>query len=113
MHYIDVTVIEAFRKGSWEVLGPILTPTFQYLSGSTGTVQQLPEYIEDLQTNPEPDLTIDQVVIHLDGDSAVVSSRCTSDGKRFSRYLDSYRRGGPLGWTCFHACVWPLKDASA
>jgi hypothetical protein len=105
---LNVQFIEAFRKGSWEILGQILTPTFQYLSGSTGEVQQLPEYIEDLQTNPSPDLQIDQVVIHLDGDAAVVSARCTSDGLRFSRYVDSYRRG-EQGWTCFHACVWPLK----
>ena len=110
---LNVQFIDAFRKGSWEVLGPILTPTFKYLSGSTGQVQELPDYIEDLQTNPEPNLEIDQVVIQLDGDCAVVSARCTSDGKRFSRYVDSYRRGGPLGWTCFHACVWPLKAAEA
>lgn len=110
LRQLNVQFIEAFQKGSWEVLGPILTPTFQYLSGSTGTVQELPAYIEDLETNPEPNLTIDQVVIHIDGDSAVVSSRCTSNGVRFSRYIDSYRRGGPLGWTCYHACVWPLAN---
>jgi hypothetical protein len=113
LEQLNVQFIDAFRKGSWEVLGPILTPTFKYLSGATGEIQELPEYIEDLQTNPGPTIEIDQVVIHLDGDSAVVSSRVTADHQRYSRYVDSYHRGGPLGWTCFHACVWPIESTQA
>ncbi len=105
---LNVQFIDAFRKGSWQLLEPILTPSFQYLSGSTGQVQSLPDYIEDLTTNPTPELEIDQVVIRVDGDCAVVSARCTSDRVSYSRYVDSYRRHAG-GWTCFHACVWPLK----
>lgn len=110
---LNVQFIDAFRKGSWEVLEPILAPGFRYLSGSTGKVEELPEYVTDLQTNPSPGLEIDQVVIHVDGDSAVVSARCTSDKVRYSRYVDSYHRDPARGWICFHACVWPLKAAGS
>jgi len=103
--------IEAFRKGSWELLEPILTPAFTFLSGVTGEVQELPAYIEDLRANPLPALAIDQVVVRVDGDCAVVSARTTVDGTRFGRYLDSYRREAG-GWRCFHACVWPVPTAA-
>lgn len=100
--------IEAFRKGSWEMLRPILSPSFQYLSGATGKVEELPAYVEDLETNPSPTLEIDQVVIHVDGDSAAVSARTSAGAGRYSRYIDSYHRTA-AGWICFHACVWPLQ----
>lgn len=100
--------IEAFRQGSWDILGKILTPGFQYLAGTTGKVEELPAYIEDLQTNPSPNLQIDQVVIHIDGDSAVVSARCFAEVGKYSRYVDSYHRVDGA-WRCFHACVWGLK----
>jgi len=99
--------IEAFRQGSWELLQPILTESFSYLSGVTGEVQELPDYIADLRANPIPKLAIDQVVIRVDGDGAVVSARTTQDGVRYGRYLDSYRREAD-GWRCYHACVWPV-----
>ncbi len=105
---LNTQFIDAWRKGAWEVLEPILTPTFRYLDGASGQVQELPDYITDLKTNPAPTLEIDQVVIQVDGDSAVASARCTHDGVNFTRYVDSYHRLED-GWGCFHACVWPLK----
>lgn len=99
--------IEAFCKGSWDILQPILSPGFQYLNGKTGEVWQLPRYIEDLKQNPQPTLLIDQVVVHVDDDAAVVSARTSVRPEKYNRYVDSYvRRNGQ--WTCIHACVWPL-----
>jgi hypothetical protein len=34
--------IEAFRQGSWELLEPILAPSFSYLDGATGEVWSTP-----------------------------------------------------------------------
>lgn len=103
--------IEAFRQGSWELLKPILTDGFSYLNGNTGDVTTIEPYAESLRQNPAPALAIDQVVVHVDGDAAVVSARTTMTGETFSRYVDSYeRRDGE--WKCYHACVWALKPAT-
>lgn len=102
--------IEAFCKGSWETLEPILSSGFRYLDGKTGEVWELPRYIEDLRANPQPTLVIDQVVIHVDEDAAVVSARTSVRPGKYNRYVDSYvRRNGE--WTCYHASVWPLPVA--
>jgi len=104
---LNLTFIEAFCKGSWEILEPILSPNFVYLDGKTGEVWDLPKYIDDLRQNPQPTLVIDQVAIAVDGNAAVVSARTSTRPGKFSRYVDSYeRRDGR--WTCIHACVWPL-----
>lgn len=100
--------IEAFRQGSWEMLEPILAPTFVYLDGASGDVQQLDAYIEDLRGHPLPTLAIDQVAVHIDGNTAFVSARTSGGTNRFSRYIDTYERRDD-GWACVHACVWPLK----
>lgn len=100
--------IDAFRHGSWETLQPVLSPSFRYLDGATGELWELPRYIEDLRANPAPTLGIDQLVVHVDGDAAVVSARSSSRPGQFNRYVDSYeRREGT--WVCYHACVWPLR----
>jgi Domain of unknown function (DUF4440) len=99
--------IEAFRQGSWELLEPVLSPSFSYLDGATGEVWEHERYVENLRSNPSAALAIDQVVIHVDGDAAVVSARTSRQPGRYSRYVDTYeRRDG--GWQCIHACVWPL-----
>ena len=103
--------IEAFRVGSWDLLEPIVSPSFRYLDGATGETWELGAYIENLRANPLPDITIDQIVIHVDGDVAAVSARSCSKPGRHSRYLDSYHRS-PDGWKCHHACVWPLPEIS-
>ena len=98
--------IDAFRNGSWEQLSPVLSPGFAYLDGATGEVWEHERYVENLRANPSPTLRIDQVVVHVDGDTAIVSAR-TSRPERRGRYVDTYeRRDG--GWLCVHACVWPL-----
>jgi Domain of unknown function (DUF4440) len=100
--------IDAFRNGSWEQLEPVLSPGFSYLDGITGEVWEHERYVENLRANPSPTLQIDQVVVHVDGDTAVVSARTSRPG-RHGRYVDTYeRRDG--GWLCVHACVWPLPD---
>ena len=100
--------IEAFRQGSWELLRPILSENFCYLDGSTGEVWELERYIDDLDGKPLPGIGVDQVAIHVDGDTAVVSARSFARPGRYSRYLDTYRcRDGQ--WECVHACVWPLQ----
>lgn len=103
--------IESFRQGSWQMLKPILSPSFSYLNGATGETLAIEPYAESLEGNPVPALTIDQVVVHVDGDSAVVSARTSREAGRYSRYVDTYeRRDG--SWVCTHACVWPLQPAN-
>jgi Domain of unknown function (DUF4440) len=105
---LNLQFIEAFRQGSWELLEPILSPTFSYLDGATGEVWAHDRYVANLRDNPSPSLTIDQVVIHIDSDTAVVSARTSRQPARYGRYVDTYaRRDG--GWICVHACVWPLQ----
>jgi hypothetical protein len=103
--------IEAFRRGSWEFLKPILSPSFSYLDGATGEVWTQERYIEDLRNNPLPTIGIDQLVVHVDGDVAVVSARSSTSSERHNRYVDTYVRGED-GWRRIHACVWPLLDGS-
>ncbi len=104
---LNVRFIEAFRRGSWELLEPILSPSFTYLDGATGEVWTQEKYIEDLRYNPLPTIGIDQMVVHVDGDVAVVSARSFTSPERHNRYVDTYARR-ELGWRCTHACVWPL-----
>ncbi len=99
--------VDAFRKGSWDLLRPILSPGFSYLDGATGDVWDMDRYIAVLEGNPLPTIGIDQVVVHIDGDTAVVSARSFTRPGKYNRYVDTYaRRDG--GWLCVHACVWPL-----
>ena len=104
---LNLQFIDAFRKGSWEILEPILSPSFAYLDGATGEVWSQERYIEDLRSSPLPAIGIDQVVIHVDGDVAVVSARSFTRPGRYNRYVDTYERR-EKGWLCVHACVWPL-----
>lgn len=100
--------IDAFRNGSWEQLRPVLSPSFSYLDGATGEVWEHDRYVENLRSNPSPALAIDQVVVHVDGDTAIVSARTTRRPGAYARYVDTYeRRDGD--WLCVHACVWPLS----
>jgi Domain of unknown function (DUF4440) len=101
--------IDSFQRGSWELLEPILSPSFSYLDGTTGEVWELDRYATALDGHPSPSLTIDQLVVHVDGDTAVVSARSSREPGTYSRYVDTYeRREG--GWRCVHACVWALSQ---
>lgn len=108
---LNLQFIEAFRQGSWELLEPILSPSFAYLDGATGEVWAHESYVEDLRSNPSPALAIDQVVVHVDGNAAVVSARTSGGQGRYNRYVDTYERRDN-GWVCVHACVWPLQTSS-
>ena len=99
--------IEAFRRGSWQLLQPILAPDFAYLDGTTGEVWPMDRYIAGLDGKPMPTIEIDQVRVHVAGDVAVVSARSFTRPDRFNRYVDTYQRRGEH-WLCVHACVWPL-----
>jgi hypothetical protein len=105
---LNVQFVDAFRKGSWELLEPILSPSFSYLDGATGEVWSQQKYIADLRGNPLPTIDIDQVVVHVDGNVAVVSARSFTRPGKYSRYVDTYERRGD-SWVCVHACVWPLQ----
>jgi Domain of unknown function (DUF4440) len=102
--------VDAFRRGSWELLEPILSPSFSYLDGATGEVWDQERYIEDLRRNPQPTIGIAQVVVHVDGDVAIVSARSSTAPTRSNRYIDTYERRED-GWVCVHACVWPLRQS--
>jgi ketosteroid isomerase-like protein len=99
--------IDAFRRGSWDVLAPILAPSFTYLDGATGEVWSRERYVTNLEGHPLPTIAFDQLVVHVDGDLAVVSARTSVTPGRYSRFVDTYHRR-PEGWRCVHACVWPL-----
>jgi hypothetical protein len=43
---LNLQFIEAFRRGSWELLEPILSPSFSYLDGATGEVWSHERYVE-------------------------------------------------------------------
>ena len=103
--------IEAFRRGSWELLEPILSPGFSYLDGATGEVWTHERYVDNLRSHPSPSLSIDEVAIHVDGDTAVVSARTSRQPGSYSRYVDTYQRRGE-DWLCVHACVWPLQQSA-
>jgi len=100
--------IEACRVGSWEQLRALLGHDFRYLDGRTGELWEEERYVEDLRHNPAPSLAIDEVVIHVAGNTGTVSARSRVVGRAHrNRYLDTYeRRDGR--WVCVHACVWPL-----
>ena len=49
-------------------------------------------YVADLDGRPMPTLTFDQLVIHVDGDVAVVSARSSTRPDRHNRYVDTYER---------------------
>jgi hypothetical protein len=101
--------IEAFRQGSWELLEPILSPGFAYLDGATGEVWTHERYVADLRGHPSAALAIDQVVVHVDGNTAIVSARTSRQPGTYGRYVDTYERR-ESGWLCVHACVWPLQQ---
>lgn len=103
--------IDAFRIGSWERLRPILADDFAYLDGDTGERWSQEQYVADLDGQAIPDIAIDQVQIHVAGDTAIVSARTTRTTGRpgvHRRYVDTYERRGD-GWLCVHACVWLLS----
>ena len=105
---LNLQFIEAFRQASWELLEPILSPSFSYLDGASGEVWLHERYVDNLRANPAPALDMDQVTVHVDGDTAVVSARTCRQPGRYSRYSDTYERRSD-GWCCVHACVWPLQ----
>lgn len=102
--------IEACRAGSWAMLQPVLSPEFRYLDGVTGEVWDMDDYIKDLEASPAPSLTIDQVTIHVAGNTAVVSARTSHESGRRNRYVDTYQRDSD-DWLCVHACVWPVEPS--
>jgi hypothetical protein len=107
---LNARFIEAFRQGSWELLAPILSPSFSYLDGATGEVWPHDRYVDNLRSNPSPALAIDQLAVYVDGDTGVVSARTSRRPGRYSRYIDTYARRAD-DWLCVHACVWPLASS--
>jgi Domain of unknown function (DUF4440) len=103
--------IEAFRQGSWELLEPVLSPSFSFLDGASGEVWTHERYVQNLRSHAAPSLSIDQVAVHVDGNAAVVSARTSRQPGRYSRYVDTYERRDE-GWRCIHACVWPLQNSN-
>jgi hypothetical protein len=105
----NLRFIEAWRQGSWPMLEPIVSRSFCYLDGATGEAWNMECYIKELTKHPDSALVIDQVVILVDGDTAVVSARSASPTRpgQAHRYIDTYARSGD-DWLCIHACVWPL-----
>jgi hypothetical protein len=104
---LNAQFVDAFRQGQWRLLAPILSSDFSYLDGGTGEVWAMERYIADLEAQALPTIEIDQVRIHVDGTTAIVSARSHTRPDHFNRYVDTYEhRDGR--WLCVHACVWPL-----
>ena len=101
--------IAACRAGSWDDLEPILSSRFRYVDGVTGSRWEMDRYRDDLCAHPNPELSIDQVVVHLAGDTAGVSARTSNGTGRHHRYLDVYARESGE-WKCVQACVWPAES---
>src|ERR1039457_4618807 len=100
--------IDACRKGSWDMLRPILSPSFGYIDGTTGEVWERQQYIDDIEGQPAPGLGIDQVAVHVDGDTAGVSARGLGRPAGRSPGSGDTYEGRAGGWRCVHAGVWPL-----
>lgn len=98
--------IAACREGSWEKLQQVLDPSFRYVDGASGELWPMDDYIADLRAHPSPQLEIDQVVVHVVGDTAGVSARTSNGTDRHNRYLDVYQHTVD-GWACVQVCVWP------
>jgi hypothetical protein len=77
--------VDAFGRGSWELLQQILSPGFSYLDGATGEVWPMDRYIADLEANPLPTIGIDQVRVHVDGHTAGVAAWSFAHPGRFNR----------------------------
>lgn len=105
LHALNERFIDACREGSWEQLQEILDPAFRYVDGGSGALWDMHDYIADLRANPSPGLRVDQVVVHVAGNTAGVSARTSNGSGRHNRYLDVYQRT-PDGWACVQACVW-------
>ena len=100
--------VEACRRGSCEQLRSMFSPSFTYLNGATGEVWGTTRFLQDVVENPSPSVRIDQLVIHIDGNTAAVSARSLRLPNSSNRYLDTYeRRNGE--WRCVHSCAWPLE----
>lgn len=108
LNTLNTAFIEACRLGSWPGLRKILSDWFRYVDGTTGQMWDMAEYIADLEAHPDPTLRIDQVVIHMAGDTAGVTARTSNRSGTHNRYLDVYARE-PSGWRCVQACVWPTQ----
>jgi hypothetical protein len=105
---LNLQFIEAFRKGSWELLEPILSPSFSYLDGATGEVWAHERYVENLRSHAAPALTIDQVRWTWTAHRRRLGSHVEQTGRAYSRYVDTYERRGD-DWLCIHTSVWPLR----
>ncbi len=103
---LNARFIAACRQGSWEDLSQVLSERFAYVDGVTGERWEMPRYIADLRDHPSPDLTVDQVVVHVAGETAGVSARSNGGTGRYNRYLDVYALENGA-WKCVQACVWP------
>lgn len=101
--------IAACRDGSWKDLQPVLSTKFRYVDGATGELWSMARYIDDLQENPSPKLRVDQVVVHVAGDTAGITARTSNGTGRHNRYLDVYSRELE-GWHCVQASVWKVDS---
>ncbi|HTW20038.1 MAG TPA: nuclear transport factor 2 family protein [Mycobacteriales bacterium] len=105
---LNARFVEACRHGASETLTSLLSAAFTYLDGATGEVWDIDQFLKDVAENPSPTVRIDQLVIHVEGNTAVVSARALRLPNSSRRYLDTYeRRGG--AWRCTHSCGWPLE----
>ena len=103
---LNFQFIEAWRVGSVELLDEVLDAEFIYLNGATGETADRAAYVARL-TGPNPTIRVDDVRVHVFGDTAVATGRTTRDGTAFMRYVDSWRRRDGR-WTCVHGCNWPV-----
>lgn len=78
----------------------------------TGRISDVNVYAATVTGNRAPARSIDDVNVHVDGNTAVVSARTHwGEPGTFRRYADTReRRDGR--WVCSHASVWRLSPES-
>lgn len=108
---LNTRFIDAFRVGSIEMLDSVLDDAFIYLDGATGRTADRATYRATL-TGPTPTLAVDDVRVHVFGDTAVATGRTTRDGVSYKRYVDTWRRADGR-WTCVHGGLWPVPPEAA
>lgn len=117
LRLLNERFIDCVRRGDAIGLNAILSADFQFMMMESGEVWDREKYDAEVAVPGHYEtLTIDEVYIQHQGNTAIVGARTHStrleNGKRLTghgRYLDAYRREDGK-WQCFFACLIRLPN---